>query len=94
MKYFAVILPLKDEEKSKTYRPKHLDFLEKMRQEKKVLMNGRFVDGTGGLVIYIGENIEQVEAWVKEDPFIVHGARDYNIHEWDMVTDATISLHS
>ncbi|MGM8366024.1 YciI family protein [Virgibacillus sp. W0181] len=87
MKYFAAFLALKDEEKSRKYRPEHLDFLAKMRAEKKVFMNGRFTDGSGGLVIYSGESYAQVEKWVQEDPYIIHGARDYTLREWDMMTD-------
>lgn len=87
MKYFAVLLPMKDEEKSKTYRSEHLDFLSKLRSEKIILMNGRFADGAGGLVIYRGNSLEEVEEIVKKDPYIVHGARDYEIHEWEMVSD-------
>lgn len=89
MKYFAVFLTMKDEEKNKVYRPEHLDFLKEMRAQKKVLMNGRFLDGAGGLIIYVGESMEQVEAWVQEDPYVEKGAREYKIHEWEMVTDVT-----
>lgn len=92
MKYFAVFLPLKDAKKSQETRPEHLAFLKQMREEKKVLMNGRFTDGSGGLVIYVAEDQNQVEAWVKEDPYIKSGARSYEIHEWEMVTDAHIQV--
>lgn len=87
MKYFAVLLTMKDEEKNKEHRPAHLAFLEEMRKEKKVLMNGRFLDGAGGLIIYVGESFEQVEKWVNEDPYVALGARNYSLHEWEMVTD-------
>lgn len=92
MKQFAVLLPMKDQEKSQTYRPDHLAFLEKMRAEKKVLFNGRFVDGAGGLVIYQASSLEEAESYAKKDPFIIQGARDYEIHEWDMVTDLQLDL--
>ncbi len=48
MKYYAAFLTMKDEEKSQKFRPDHLEYLKKMRAEKKVLMNGRFTDGAGG----------------------------------------------
>lgn len=86
MKYYAVFLPMKDEEKSRKYRKEHLDFLSERRKAKDIFINGRFVDGTGGLVIYTGESLEEVEAMVKQDPYIIQGARDYSIHEWEMVT--------
>lgn len=87
MKYFAVFLPMKDKEKSTEHRPAHLEFLTRMKREKKVVMFGRFTDGAGGLVIYKGEHLEEVESWVKEDPYIQNEARSFEIHEWEMTSD-------
>lgn len=87
MKYFACFLSMKDEEKSQKYRPQHLDFLETMRQEKKVLMNGRFTDGAGGLVIYRAKSLDEAKELAEQDPYIQLGAREYDIHEWELVTD-------
>lgn len=53
-------------------------------------MNGRFTDGAGGLVIYKGQDGEEVEKLVKQDPYIINGARDYELHEWEMVTEYEI----
>ena len=86
MKYFAVLLPMKDEEKSKSFRDQHLEFLSRMRDEGTILMNGRFVDGAGGLVIYKGDSQDEVEKIVNTDPYIINGARDYEIHEWEIVS--------
>lgn len=91
MKYYAAFLTMKDPEKSEKYRKEHLDYLEEMRKQKRVLMYGRFVDGAGGLVIYQGENLDEVTEWVKDDPYIKYEARGYEIHEWDMKTDYQIS---
>ncbi len=86
MKHFAVLLRMKSEELTRKYRPDHTAYLERGRAEGFVFANGRFMDGTGGLVIYKGESIEEVEARVKKDPFVIHGAREYEIHEWEMIT--------
>ncbi|MDQ0253320.1 3-hydroxyisobutyrate dehydrogenase [Evansella vedderi] len=85
VKTFAVFLPMKDVEKSQVYRSEHLKFLDKRRNEGVLHANGRFVDGAGGLVIYYGHSQKEVEELVKQDPYIINGARDYEIHEWDMV---------
>ncbi|MFC5449599.1 YciI family protein [Paenibacillus aestuarii] len=85
MKYFAVLLPMKDEELSKEHRPAHLAYLEARRSEGKIFANGRFVDGWGGLVIYKAESFEEVQAIVEEDPYVKLGARHCEIHEWDLV---------
>ncbi|TVT28918.1 hypothetical protein FO441_01165 [Salinicoccus cyprini] len=87
MKYFAVFLPMKDQEKSSTFRNDHLNFLSDLRNKGTVFMNGKFSDGAGGLVIYTGDSLEEVTKIVKTDPYIIHGARDYEIHEWEMVSN-------
>jgi 3-hydroxyisobutyrate dehydrogenase len=84
-KYYAVLLPMKDEEKSRTYRAQHLAFLEEQRNLGRLFANGKFTDGWGGLVIYIARNEDEVRTWVEQDPYIVEGARGYEIHEWDLV---------
>jgi 3-hydroxyisobutyrate dehydrogenase len=85
IKHFAVFLPMKDAEKSDRFRPEHLQFLAEQRVAGRLFANGRFADGAGGLVIYKGRSYEEVESWVKQDPYIVQGARGYEIHEWDIV---------
>ncbi|RIU91158.1 YciI family protein [Oceanobacillus picturae] len=85
MNYYAVLLPMKDEEKSKTYRPDHLAYLEEMEEQGNVFAKGRFTDGAGGLVIYQAESLEEAETLVKEDPYVVTGARHYEVHEWTMM---------
>ncbi|MDY0404963.1 YciI family protein [Virgibacillus sp. 179-BFC.A HS] len=84
MKYFAVFLPMRDEAKSKDLRPNHLAYLKEQGEKGHIFVKGRFVDGWGGLVIYQGENLEEIEAIVSRDPYVVSGARDYEIHEWEM----------
>jgi uncharacterized protein YciI len=85
MKYFAVFLPMLDVEKSLEYRPQHLEFLEQKAKEGKVFARGRFTDGAGGLVVYKADSIAEVQGMVDEDPYIVHKARTYEIHEWEML---------
>ncbi|WP_010094348.1 YciI family protein [Ornithinibacillus scapharcae] len=84
MKYFAVFLPMKDEEKSKQHRPEHLAFLQGKLEEGYIFAKGPFVDGAGGLVIYQANSLEEAEAIVKQDPYVIIGARGYEIHEWQM----------
>ncbi|MGM8215467.1 YciI family protein [Bacillaceae bacterium W0354] len=85
MKYFAVFLPMKDEEKSKEHRLQHLEFLKNMKSEGKVHMYGRFTDGSGGLVIYRAFNIDEAISYLKEDPYVKVGARGWEIREWAVV---------
>ena len=90
MKYFVVLLPTLDAEKSNEYRPQHLEYWEQRRKEGHIFANGRFKDGSGGMVIYMAESYEQAKSFAENDPFVIHKARSYEIHEWDIVTDAVI----
>lgn len=90
MKYFAVFLPMLDEQKSKDYREEHLKFLEDLRNKETIIMNGKFTDGAGGLVIYKGNDQDEIKALVEQDPYIVNGARNYEMHEWEMVSNYKI----
>ncbi|RAS83745.1 YciI family protein [Priestia endophytica] len=84
MKYFAVISRMLDTEKNNMYRQDHLDYLKTLGKEGKVFSKGRFTDGAGGLVIYKANSLTDVERMVEGDPFIIQGARTYEIHEWAM----------
>lgn len=85
MRYFAVFLIMQDVKKSAKYRPEHLSYLEKMRNEGHVKINGKFSDGSGGLVIYQAPSYKECEELVKRDPYILEGARSYEIKEWEAV---------
>ncbi|AQQ54022.1 YciI family protein [Planococcus lenghuensis] len=85
MKTFAVFLRMADEEKSVRYRSDHLAFLEQMRTAGHVRANGRFPDGSGGLIIYQAESLADCAALADQDPYIRQGARNSEIHEWEAV---------
>ncbi len=61
----------------------HLDFLAGLRLRGIVLGNGRLLGGPGGLVLLRALDLDEAEALLKNDPFLVHGIRTIAIHEWD-----------
>jgi uncharacterized protein len=84
VKYFAVLLPMQDVEKSQTLRQQHLDFLAAREKEGTIFARGRFVDGSGGMVIYKVESFDEVKKLTAADPYVSSGTRGCVIHEWDM----------
>src|SRR5699024_3484264 len=89
MNYYAVFLPMLDPEKSKKHRQEHLDFVEKMRNQGHIFLFGRLIDGAGGLIIYQGNSQKDIEDLVKNDPYVLTGARGCEVHEWAMSSDYT-----
>jgi len=76
------MLPMLDVQKSTDYRQAHLDYLDTLWQAGVLSAFGRFVDGSGGMLIFTADDESQVKEWVLADPYIVHRARTYEIREW------------
>ena len=88
MKYFAAFLKMKDLEKNKTYHQQHVDFLTENEKAGKIFARGKFMDGEGGLVIYISASREEATQLAASDPYVAFGARTLEIFEWDMKVTA------
>jgi uncharacterized protein YciI len=84
MKYFAAFLPMRDLEKSQELRTAHVEFLDQKSQEGKIFARGRFADGAGGLIVYRADSLEEAKKIASSDPYVMHGARSLELHEWDM----------
>ncbi len=84
MKYFAAFLSMKDPAKNQELRPAHLDYLNQRTEEGKIFARGKFVDGAGGLVIYVAPSLEEANRIASNDPYVLHGARSLELHESDM----------
>lgn len=81
-KLYVVFLPMLDAEKSAEHRQEHLDYLEQKYKEGVLTAYGRFVDGWGGMLIYSADSEEQAKEWAVNDPYVIKGARSYEVHEW------------
>jgi len=90
MKYFAAFLPMRDPGKSAALRPQHLSFLADNEKEGRIFARGRFVDGTGGLVIYQSESLEAAMEVAMSDPYVTARARGLELHEWEMTTASSV----
>jgi len=84
MNYYAAFLRMKDLEKSQSYRPQHLDFLVENEKAGRIFARGKFADNSGGLVIYRADSLEEARKTAEIDPYILCGARELELHEWDM----------
>ena len=78
MKYFAALLMMKDPEKNRTFREQHVAFLAEREQRGEIFARGKFLDNTGGLVIYMAPSIGEAEKIAASDPYVVSGARAWS----------------
>jgi uncharacterized protein YciI len=61
----------------------HVDFLDALRADGKLELNGGFSDRSGGAYLLRGiASLAEAKAIVARDPLAVHGASDIVVHEW------------
>jgi uncharacterized protein YciI len=60
----------------------HMMFLKKHYAAKRFLLSGRKVPREGGIILAVAESREEIEAIVKEDPFVARGLADFRIIEF------------
>lgn len=85
MSHFAAILWMKDESKNLEYRPQHLEYMTQLENDGKIFAKGPFIDGVGGMVIYVANSLEEAKEIAEKDPYVVHGVRRLELHEWKIV---------
>ena len=60
----------------------HMAFLKKHYAAGRFLVSGRKVPREGGIILALGESREEIEAIVKEDPFVARGLAEFRIIEF------------
>ncbi len=60
----------------------HMAFLKKQYADGTFVMSGRKIPRDGGIILALGESREELEAIVKEDPFVARGLADFRIIEF------------
>ena len=60
----------------------HMRFLKAQYAAGVFVVSGRKIPREGGIILATGKRREQIEAIVKEDPFVAHGLADFRIVEF------------
>lgn len=68
------------------YRPAHLEYVRSLIRRGKVLIAGRFKDGSGGFFVLEASGLEEVNEVISQDPYKKADVREYTIKEIEEVT--------
>jgi uncharacterized protein YciI len=86
MKFANVIAYVADEQKIQQVRPLHRDYAQKLSNEGKIVVAGPFRDGTGALIVYEADTLQEAEALAANDPFFTRGVwSSHEIHPWEIL---------
>lgn len=64
------------------HMPAHMKFLKKYYAAGNFLVSGRKIPRDGGIILAVGASREEIEAIVKEDPFVGKGLADFRVIEF------------
>jgi uncharacterized protein YciI len=60
----------------------HMAFLKKHYASGKFLVSGRKIPRDGGIILALGKSRDEIEAIVKDDPFVKQGLADFRVIEF------------
>jgi uncharacterized protein len=95
MKFAAIIEYTSDADKIGRVRPVHREYILGLKQRGQMAIAGPFTDDSGGLLVYEAETQEEVENFIRQDPFFKEGVfLSWVIRGWKPVTVNTALLPS
>src|SRR5436190_17497906 len=60
----------------------HVAFLRKHYDSGHFLVSGRKIPRDGGIILAVGKTRDEIEAIVREDPFVARGLADFRVIEF------------
>lgn len=68
----------------------HLEYMIGLENRNVLFASGPFTQGTGvaagdGLTIFRASSIEEARVFANSDPFVLSGARTYDVREWTVM---------
>ena len=60
----------------------HMTFLKKHYAEGRFLVSGRKIPRDGGIILALGKSRDEIEAIMREDPFVKHGLAELRVIEF------------
>ncbi|MDW8041399.1 MAG: YciI family protein [Nitrososphaerota archaeon] len=85
-KYLVTLSPKAPSEVTAQYRPAHLEYIRSLIRAGKVLIAGRFKDGSGGFFVLEASSEDEVNAIIAQDPYKRADVRNYSVKEIEEVT--------
>ncbi|MCS7094914.1 MAG: YciI family protein [Thaumarchaeota archaeon] len=84
-RYLVLLSPKAPEEVVARYRPAHLDHIRSLIRQGKVIIAGRFRDGTGGFFVIEASGEEEVNSIIAQDPYKKADLREFTVKELEEI---------
>ena len=78
-------------DKHPIHRPAHLERLETLDKQGKLILAGPLTDGTGSLIVMEALTLSEAEQFAQEDPYFIHGIFEtISVHPFTQVLPSPI----
>ena len=68
------------------HRPGHLERLQALATEGRLILAGPFTDKAGSLVVIEADSLEEAKTFAQEDPYTIHGVfQSVEVHPFKQV---------
>lgn len=64
------------------HRAKHLEFLDEYYSSGLFIASGRQTPASGGIILAVASNREEIESIINDDPFKIHKLAEYQVFEF------------
>jgi uncharacterized protein YciI len=89
MAFFVLEYRYTDPERRAAARPRHLEHIERLHADGRVVMAGPLVDASGAVVVYRAADAAEARRMVAEDPYTIEGvSTDATLREWSVLYGA------
>jgi uncharacterized protein YciI len=86
MVYYAAILHMQDVRKNEEVRSRHIEYLDRLDEQGNIFARGPFMDGSGGLVVYIAGSYDEARVMAENDPHVLEQSRLLELKEWNLIS--------
>ena len=70
----------------KLHRPAHLARMDRLDAQGRVVLAGPLTDAAGSLIVIEAASLAEAEAFIKDDPYVVHGIFErFEVHPFTQV---------
>ncbi len=85
-RFHVLLIPKAPPEVTAQHRPAHLEYVRNLIRSGRIVIAGRFKDGSGGFYVLEAKDLGEALSIVEEDPYKKAGVREFVVREIEEVT--------
>ncbi len=85
-RFHVLLIPKAPPEVTAQYRPAHLEYVRNLIRAGRIVIAGRFKDGSGGFYVLEAKDLNEALSVVENDPYKKADVREFVVREIEEVT--------